>query len=997
MTPIPSARAPYPLLILFVILATAIAGLAYRFQLAQEQAIQHEVHNQLLSIADMKLKQITAWRAEKLGEARVILNSSITLAAVQRLVSKRGSEAEKAALENWLDALCRELHWAGATLTDPLGAVVMSRGRRFGDPAHLRELAVEVAAKREVTLTDFHLDGPAPAHLGLNVPLRVEPGLPAFGALLIGLDPEDYLFPMLRGWPVPSSSAESLLVRRDGGEVVFITPLRHLSRGNDELRLPISRTDVAAVRAVIGEEGTLEARDYRGVPIFAAARSIPDTTWRLIAKIDAEEVLAPLRWRSRLMGALAISLICVAGGGVFVLWRRRELHSYRARYESELQRREAAERYDAERRRMHEELRRVIDALQTSESLFRAAFEQVAVGMNQVSLDGRFLRVNHRYCEITGYGQEELMQLGYADLTHPDDRAVDAENVRRILAGEQATASWEKRYIRKDGAVIRAAITASLLRSSSGEPLKILAVVEDITASTRAKEALRQSEERFRQVVEQAPEGIVVVMGPEIRYVNPAAADMFGAESAAAMIGTAVLDRVHPGHRASVCERNSAVLAGQSAPVDEHCYLRMDGESFTVQVSASPISYDGRPAALVFFRDMTEHKRAADEKSRLEQRLHQAQKMESVGRLAGGVAHDFNNHLTVINGYCDMLLDALAPEDPLREELGEIRAAGERAAALTQQLLAFSRKQIVEPRPLILNEVVEEYCRLVRRLIGDDIEVVAELEPALGAVMADRGQMHQILMNLAVNSRDAMPHGGKIVVATSNVEIEPSDSGAPEGKSGPHVMLTVTDTGVGMSDEILQKIFEPFFTTKPLGVGTGLGLATVYGIVEQSGGFIRVSSRPGEGTTFRIHLPRIEQIPEAPDSRLSAPARLPGSETVLVVEDQDDVRKLALGILKKSGYRLLEAANGPEAILVAGAFPESIDLLVTDVIMPGMTGRELATRLQSVRPKLKVLYTSGYSAEVIAHEGVLDGGVSYLAKPFVPADLAAKVRGVLSA
>jgi two-component system cell cycle sensor histidine kinase/response regulator CckA len=301
----------------------------------------------------------------------------------------------------------------------------------------------------------------------------------------------------------------------------------------------------------------------------------------------------------------------------------------------------------------------------------------------------------------------------------------------------------------------------------------------------------------------------------------------------------------------------------------------------------------------------------------------------------------------------------------------------------------------VQPAALNLNDVVDEYCRLVRRLIGDDIEVVAEIDRNLGTIMADRGQMHQILMNLAVNARDAMPHGGRIVVATANVEIDASEATTEDAKPGRYVLLTMSDTGIGMEPDILQKIFEPFFTTKPLGVGTGLGLATVYGIVEQSGGWISVSSQPGQGTIFRIYLPRIEQIPEAPVARQSAERPVTGGETVLVVEDQADVRKLAIAILAKIGYRLLEAANGADALSVAGSFPEHIDLLVTDVVMPGMTGRELASRLQAVRPNLKVLYTSGYTADVIAHEGVLDHGVSYLAKPFAPADLATKVRGVL--
>jgi PAS domain S-box-containing protein len=998
MTPSPSRRTPYPLLALFLVLATAIAALTYRNEAAQKESLAQEVRNQLLAIADTKVKHIAAWRAERIGEARVILSNGMVLGPLDRLAAGRGTPVEREQISRWLDALCRELRYGGATLTDAGGNVLLSSGRLFGDPAHMRALAIATASNTDVTFTDFHIDNArSPIHLGLNVPLRLTAGAPVFGTLLAGLDPEDELYPLLQRWPAPSATAESLLVRRDGDEVVFLSPLRKRPNLLPALRIPSRRSDVAAVRAVTGEEGAIEAVDYRGDPVFAATLSVPGTKWRLVAKIDSEEVLAPLRWRSRLMGGLALSLIFGAAAGVFALWRRSELRAYRARYESELERREAAERYDAERKTMNEELRRTNQALQTSESRFRAAFEQVAVGMNEVSLDGRFQRVNERFVEITGYAREDLMQLTYGDLTHPDDRAADQTHVAAVVSGEKASCRWEKRYIRRDGAIIWVAVTASLLRDSAGAPMYMLGVVEDITASVRAKEALRQTEERFREVVEHAPDGILVVTGVEGRYLNPAAALMFGAESAARLIGSSVLDRVFAEHRAGARDRLTQVMAGHPVPAQERNFLRVNGEVFPVEVSATPIMYDGQPSALVFFRDLTDRRRAEEERARLEQRLRQAQKMESVGRLAGGVAHDFNNHLTVINGYCDMLLDALGPDDPLREELGEIRAAGDRAAALTQQLLAFSRKQVVEPKPLVLNIVVEEFCRMVRRLIGDDIEVTADLDPALGPVMADRGQVHQILMNLAVNARDAMPGGGKILIGTANADLTGADPATPDVNAGPYVVLTVGDTGVGMSPETLQKIFEPFFTTKPMGIGTGLGLATVYGIVQQAGGFIRVTSEPGHGATFRIYLPRIPESPEAVLSPVVSKQRLRGTETVLVVEDQDEVRKLATGILRKAGYRVLEASNGPDALAVAAAFSGTIDLLITDVVMPSMTGRELAQRLEEARPGLRLLYMSGYSGDLIEREGVQGGTLAYLAKPFAPADLAAKVREVLAA
>jgi PAS domain S-box-containing protein len=984
------------LLVLFAVLATAISAVAYRYHIAQKDAIAHEVHNQLLAIADMKVQHLTTWRAEKIGEARIILSSRFTLSGVERFVAGRTSATESAMVVNWLDALCRELHYAGATLTDAHGRIVLTRGRTFGDASHLAELTARLGVTRDVALTDLHLEPGAPPHFGLNVPLRVEPEAPMFGALLVGLDPEDYVYPLLSQWPTRSATAESLIVRREGNEAVFLSPLRKLPGRISPLRLPLAQTSVAAVRALTGEEGPIIATDYRrGRPVFAAVKSVPDTPWRLVAKIDAEEVLAPVRWRSLLAGALAISLIAFVGAAVYLLWRRQEVRAYRERYESEYARREAAERHQTERRAMDEELRRGVDALGASESRFRALFEQAAVGMTLVSLENRFERVNQRYCEITGYTREEILAKTYSDLTHPDDRAGDRDHVEALLRGESATARWQKRYICKDGETIWVAVTVAPLRVP-GEPIRMLGVVEDVTATVRAQEALRQSEERFRQVVERAPEGILVTIDLEIRYANPAAVQIFGVESASELVGKRLLDRVEPGEREVSRERNLRTQHGDPAPPGERRMIRLNGELFSAEVQAASIVYDGQPAALAFFRDATERNRAAEESARLEQRFQQAQKMESVGRLAGGVAHDFNNHLTVINGYCDMLLDSLGPDDLLREEVGEIRAAGNRAAALTQQLLAFSRKQIVEPRPLVLNEVVEEFSRLVRRLIGDDIEVITRTEPNLAPVLADKGQMHQVLMNLAVNARDAMPSGGALTVSTAHAEFDDASAEALDGKPGPFVVLTVEDTGTGIPADMLQKIFEPFFTTKPMGVGTGLGLATVYGIVQQSGGWIRVASEEGRGTTFRIYLP-FAQVSVA-DASAGPKPELPvrGSETVLVVEDQAEVRRLAMSILQKNGYRLLEAANAAEAIEVASRFEGAIDLLLTDVVMPGMMGREMARRLQSDRPSLRVLYTSGYSSDVIANQGVLDPGVAYLAKPFAPSELALKVREVLT-
>ena len=508
---------------------------------------------------------------------------------------------------------------------------------------------------------------------------------------------------------------------------------------------------------------------------------------------------------------------------------------------------------------------------------------------------------------------------------------------------------------------------------------------------------LRRSEERFRRVVEGAPEGIYVQTDGRFRYLNSAALAMFGIDDPTPLLDQPITERIHPDYRSFVAER-IRMLKEERRPVPplQEQYIRLDGTAFDVEVVAVPLTFEGRDGAIVFFRDTTARKLAEQERARLEEQFRQAQKMESVGRLAGGVAHDFNNLLMIINGYAEFLLKALKPGDPLRSHAEHIQKAGQRAASLTQQLLAFSRKQIVEFKLVDLNALIADAVKMLPRLLGEDVEFVTRLTSTSALILADPNQLHQVLMNLVLNARDAMPGGGRLLIETATVD--PDGLSAPEDvpvMPGPYVRMAVSDTGMGMDQETLKNIFEPFFTTKEQGKGTGLGLSTVYGVVRQSGGWINVQSKPGKGTTFEVYLPRAEGVPAVEEAAPSTATAAGGSETVLVVEDQVEVRKLVLTVLKREGYRLLEAGGGDKALLVAGQHPGPIHLLVTDVVMPGMTGRELAAVLTARRPEMKVLYMSGYAEDVIAHRGVLENGVAFMQKPFPPDKLTQEVRKLL--
>ena len=513
-----------------------------------------------------------------------------------------------------------------------------------------------------------------------------------------------------------------------------------------------------------------------------------------------------------------------------------------------------------------------------------------------------------------------------------------------------------------------------------------------------ARTELAESQEQLRLIWEGSMDGMRLSdRHGIILRANPALARMFAKP----------LDSL-PGQPFTCCygiDDPESILASYRQQVEsrtvearfETMLRRWDGEQIWVEGSNATIELPSGPVVFSILRDVTERKRSEQERSSLEEQLRQAQKLESIGRLAGGIAHDFNNVLTVINGYSRLLLGQLRAGDPLRDGLEEIRKAGERAAGLTQQLLAFSRKQVLQPRVLDLNRAVGEMRPMLARLMGEDVEVYVKLQAEATTICADPHQLGQVLMNLAVNSRDAMPHGGKFSIETGFVEWgESYVQSRPGAHAGPYVMLAVSDTGGGMDEETRGHLFEPFFTTKEVGKGTGLGLSTIHGIVEQSGGYVEVDSELGRGTTFKIYLPRVVDA-QADAGKQEAVAAMGGRETVLVVEDQAEVRGYAAAALRAYDYQVIEAANAEEALMLCERECERINLILTDVVMPSMSGRDLADRLKRRWPGIKVLFMSGYTDDTVVHHGVLEKDAEFIQKPFSPDQLAMKVRGMLAA
>ena len=601
--------------------------------------------------------------------------------------------------------------------------------------------------------------------------------------------------------------------------------------------------------------------------------------------------------------------------------------------------------------------------------------------------NGELREVNRELLSLLGYSREEMIGRTTVDLgvwADPPDR----ERLIALSKSAGEVHDEELRLRKKSGDVLTVRFSAQTIQLD-GATMALSAFV-DVTDRKRAEDALKASEQNYRELVDGVRDVIFAVSADGLITSLNEAFETITGRTRQEWVGKPFLGLLHPDDAGKSMELLQAVL--RDAPRPETSQLRIltrEGKVVVGEFRTNAQQKDGRVVGVFgIMRDITE-------RLSLEEQFHQSQKMEAVGRLAGGVAHDFNNLLTAILGYCELLLADLTPDDPRRDDIAEIQKAGSRASGLTRQLLAFSRKQIIEPTLLDLNTVVTDMRAMLGRLIGEDVTVVLSLRPDLARIQADRGQMDQIVLNLAVNARDAMPDGGTLTLETANVELDEHDA-ATHGATvapGRYVVLTVSDTGTGMTPEVRARLFEPFFTTKEVGKGTGLGLATVHGIVLRYGGSVSVDSEIGKGTSFRLYFPSTAAT-EAIATAAPRTRSQGGTETVLVVEDADGLRELARRLLTRQGYTVLLAANADEALRLFEQHA-SIDALLTDVIMPGASGPELTAQLIRQRPALTVIYMSGYTEDAIVQHGVLKPGIFFLNKPFTSETLGQKIREAL--
>lgn len=636
------------------------------------------------------------------------------------------------------------------------------------------------------------------------------------------------------------------------------------------------------------------------------------------------------------------------------------------------------------------QIHRIRRRLLESEEIFRLISENAADLIAVVDSDGNRLYNSASYEKVLGYSVEELKSTSAFAQIHPEDvERVKAADDQTRKNGSGNTVEYRMRH--KDGSWRVFESTASIIYSAKGPTGKLVIVNRDVTERRNAVEALKRSEASFRSVIEHAPYGICRVdRDGKLLEANPALHRMLGSDNPQGLLTRNLSTDVFSDPR-DFARLTELVESSHDFRDVELTWRKLDGSPLTVQCSGRCISESKQLAGHLelFAQDVTG-------RMILERQLRMAGKMEAIGRLSGGIAHDFNNLLGVIIGYSKLIRQRVDPrQTELVEFAEEVEKAGQRAAALTRQLLAFSRQQILTPVILDLNSLVSDMQKMLPRLIGEDVALEIDLHPDLGTVKADRSQIEQVIMNLAVNARDAMPTGGKLRIETANAQIDELYARHHAGaKPGRYVLLTVSDSGIGMTPETITHIFEPFFTTKEMGKGTGLGLATIYGIVKQSGGYIWVDSTLGEGSTFRIFLPLLLEEPTLQESPQKT-TESGGNETILLVEDAEPLRKLASRFLENHGYRVLQARDGNEALAVTRSLTGPIDLLLTDVVMPGMNGRVLAERLLPRYPSMKVLYMSGYTDSFIAGHGVLEPGIALIHKPFTEEALLATVKKVL--
>ena len=1080
-------------------LAFALLGFAVAFGIAGIHFLRREKANlraraeqELLAVANLKVAQISEWRASRLKEAYLAFQTPYGARRALDFLSNPDSDSTRGIYLGWLRPFLAIGPFAQALLLDDKFNVHLvypeTADRRLTEA---ERLALETARlKREVIATDLHLmtNGEPQVLWSMAVPILVRregdrdnvaaAGRPisekdrAVAFQLLRVDAAGSLFRLVSPWPTPSPTAEVLLARRESNEVVILNAPRHMPVGPMQLRLPVAQARFPCVLAALGEERTVSSTDYRGEPVLAITRRVPKTAWALVVKMDDKEIYEPMRERGLTLAAIMAVLLLATGLGVNLLWRRRDVELLQEQLRTEHERLTLAQRFG---------------------HLMRHANDIVLLTDEQ----WRILDANERALQTYGYTLDEFKAMRVPELRAPSERAAFQEIEARLA--ESGEIRGETLHQRKDGRTFPVEFSVSRVNIDGGN--QHLAIIRDVSERRRAELSLRASEERFRMLAESSLAGIYLIQDQRFRYVNPAFAAIFGYRPEEIIGRLGPMDLTHPEDWPRVVEQIRRRMQGEVNSVRyEFRAVRKDGSVIHIEVLGSRIEYQGRPAILGTLMDTTERRRAEEqmrrqaalldaaneaiyvralddtvtywnagaerlfgwkrdeilgrkftevsetdagameaakrallktghwsgeltkttktgrrvtvfcrwtllrdergqpaevlvinsditEKKQLETQFLRAQRMESIGALAGGIAHDLNNILAPILMSASLLRETVT--DPQsRNILSTITACAHRAADIVRQLLTFARGQPGTRVPVPVKHLFKEMAKIIHETFPRNIRTEFHAPDDLWMVMGDATQIHQALMNLCLNARDAMPEGGTLSLRALNLTLdERAASLSPDARPGRYVCLSVTDTGCGIPPEHLERLFEPFFTTKAPGKGTGLGLATVLGIVRGHGGFVRVHSRPGEGTTFELYLPASDApVATADEDTDFSPPRGRG-EGVLVVDDETSVRASVQQALENHGYRVLTAADGREALALFEQSNGRIRIVLTDMMMPNMDGPALVRALRARTPNLLILGMTGLAQRPEKHLQEELGLAALLLKPFSVADL----------
>jgi len=1201
----------------FLLLALCIGLSGYLYYASQKEQFKRNIQDKLSAIADLKISQIDSWRRERLEDGTSIFKARFFVVLIQQYLNDpRGSRLEPDLLE-WMQSLREMSGYQSILLVDPAGLVHLSTSsaeKTIGP--HAKALVRQALLTNTAMLSDIHTVATVSyPHLDLVAPIMLQQGktVVPIGALVIRIDPRKFLFPLIEAWPTPSRTAESLLIRSEGGEAVFLNDLRHGKVSSSFFQIPLSKRQEMAAILARGEKKILEINDYRGVPVLAAIQPVLGTSWFLISKVDQEEIYAPISKQAAFLSFIVLALIAAAGISIIFWWRQKSANLLRRQYELELERktlslqyeylskyandiillidpdyaiveandravaaygytrdellgltvrdlcpaetkddialqmkqvqeknglvfetlhlrkdgtsfpveissrvieidgkrffqsiiRDVSERKDSEHALKQSEkfLQTIIDtepdcikllardgtilmmnraglAMIDAASFdlvrgqpmapliapeYRDAFMNVITEAFQgrpsllefeiVGLKGRRLWLETRAAPLRNDRNKITGMLGVTrDMTEQkraktallnEKNKLDAiitaigdgisiqdksykilyqnQNYKNIIgdhvgkicyeAYEKSNALCEGCPVAQcfiDGEVHRTErsvtingitqffeITSSPLKDETGMIVAGIEAVRNITERKKAEQARIDNEKRFKRLVESVTDYIYTVKVEKGRGVatvhGPGCVTVTGYSSEEYQADPELWFRmIFEEDRGAILQKTNDILSGTPVAPFEHRIIHKDGTIRWVKNTPVPrfdnegrlVDYDG------LITDITPLKY-------LEAQLRQAQKMEAIGQLAGGVAHDFNNILTAIIGYGNLILMKLSTSDAARPFVSQILASAERAAQLTHSLLAFSRRQAIDLRNVNINAIIQRVNSLLLKLIGEELEFKTVLCDRDLTVIADSVQMEQVLMNLVMNARDAVRDHGRITIETGVFELgEEFIRTHAYGEPGSYALVTVSDTGEGMDEATRRRIFEPFFTTKEVGKGTGLGLSMVYGIIKQHKGYITVTSEPGKGTVFSICLPLV--VGAASEAEKKAPVVASrGVETVLLAEDDREVRSLTKMVLENFGYRVIEAVDGEDAVKKFNEQSAAIDLLVFDIIMPKKNGKDAYLAIKQTRPDIKVLFTSGYTADIIHKKGILDPDMGFILKPISPTVLLGKVREVL--